>query len=133
MQITAAFMEKADGAVTRRNIKLKAVELEDPRKDEDLIRVTNCGVCGSDQEIIQGLELVPASGVLGHEGRARRGDRRQRRPQEDQADRQDAMDAQRRGTMPQDPRKKARSPLILPPATGPGDRDQAARLFAPRG
>ena len=68
MQITAAFVEKADGAVTRRNIKLKAVELEDPREDEDLIKVTSCGVCGTDQEIIHGLELVPASGVLGHEG-----------------------------------------------------------------
>ena len=32
MQITAAFMEKADGAVTRRNIKREAVELQDPRR-----------------------------------------------------------------------------------------------------
>jgi aryl-alcohol dehydrogenase len=68
MQITAAFMEKADGAVTRRNIKPEAVELEDPREDEDLIKVTSRGVCGIDQGIIHGLELVPAPGVLGHEG-----------------------------------------------------------------
>ena len=47
-------------------------------------------------------------------GGHRRGDRRQRRPQDDQADRQDAIDPRRRGTMPQDPRKKARSPLIRP-------------------
>ena len=68
MQITAAFMEKADGAVTRRNIKLEAVELEDPREDDDPIKVTSRGVCGTDQGIIHGPELVPASGVIGHEG-----------------------------------------------------------------
>jgi aryl-alcohol dehydrogenase len=68
MQITAAFMEKADGAVTRRNIKPEAVELEDPREDDDPIKVTSRGVCGTDQGIIHGLELVPAPGVLGHDG-----------------------------------------------------------------
>ena len=41
MQITAAVMEKADGVVTRRNIKLEKVELEDPREDAVLIRVTS--------------------------------------------------------------------------------------------
>ena len=68
MQITAAFMEKADGAFTRRTIKPEAVELEDPREDEVLIKVTSCGVCSSDQGVIHGLELVPSPGVLGHEG-----------------------------------------------------------------
>ena len=63
MQITAAFMEKADGAVTRHNIKREAVELEDPREDEDPIKVTSRGVCGTDQGIIHGLEPVPAPGV----------------------------------------------------------------------
>jgi len=63
MQITAAFMEKADGAVTRRNIKLEAVELEDPREDDDPIKVTSRGVCGTDPGIIHGLEPVPAPGV----------------------------------------------------------------------
>jgi aryl-alcohol dehydrogenase len=68
MQITAALMEKADGAVTRRNIKPEAVELEDPREDDDPIKVTSRGVCGTDQAILHGLEPFPAPGVLGHEG-----------------------------------------------------------------
>jgi aryl-alcohol dehydrogenase len=68
MQITAAFMEKADGAVTRRNIKPEAVELEDPREDKVLIKVTSRDACGTDQGIIHGLEPVPAPGVLGHDG-----------------------------------------------------------------
>jgi Zn-dependent alcohol dehydrogenase len=133
MQITAAFVEKADGAVTRRNIKLKAVELEDPREDEDLIKVTSCGVCGTDQEIIHGLELVPASGVLGHEGAGIVGaiddsdDHKMIKPIV-------RMRWTHEGEAPchRTRAKKARSPLILPPATGPGDRDQVTRPFAPR-
>ena len=68
MEITAAVMEKADGVVTRRNIKLEKVELEGPRKDEVLIKVTSCGVCGTDKGCIHGLEPYPTPGVLGHEG-----------------------------------------------------------------
>ena len=68
MRITAAVMEKADGAITRRTIKLDEVELEAPREDEVLIRVTSCGVCGTDKGAIHGLEPFPTPGVLGHEG-----------------------------------------------------------------
>ncbi len=68
MRITAAVMEKADGVVSRRNIKLDEVELDDPREDEVLIRVTSCGVCGTDKGVIHGLEPFPTPGVLGHEG-----------------------------------------------------------------
>src|SRR4051812_22273640 len=67
MKITAAVLEKADGVVARRNIRLDEVELEDPREDEVLIKVTSCGVCGTDKGIIHGLEPFPAPGVLGHE------------------------------------------------------------------
>ncbi len=68
MQITAPVMAKADGLVSRRSIKLEAVELEGPREDEVLIRVTSCGVCGTDKGCIHGVEPYPTPGVLGHEG-----------------------------------------------------------------
>ena len=53
MQITAAVREKGDGVVTRRNIKLEKVELDDPCEDEVLIKVTRCGGCGTDTGIIR--------------------------------------------------------------------------------
>lgn len=68
MRITAAVMEKADGTLTRRSIKLEEVELEAPRADEVLVRVTSCGVCGTDRGCIHGIEPYPTPGVLGHEG-----------------------------------------------------------------
>jgi aryl-alcohol dehydrogenase len=68
MEITAAVLEKADGLVTRRNIKLERVELEGPREDEVLVKVSSCGVCGTDKGVIHGLEPFPTPGVLGHEG-----------------------------------------------------------------
>ncbi|MBE7245892.1 MAG: alcohol dehydrogenase catalytic domain-containing protein, partial [Actinomycetospora chiangmaiensis] len=68
MRIQAAVLEKPDGAVTRRTIRIEAVELEDPRDDEVLVRVTSCGVCGTDRGCIHGLEPYPTPGVLGHEG-----------------------------------------------------------------
>jgi aryl-alcohol dehydrogenase len=67
MQVTAAVMKKADGVVTRRSIKLEKVELEDPREDEVLIKVTFCGNCGTDKGCIDGLEPYPTPGVLGPE------------------------------------------------------------------
>jgi aryl-alcohol dehydrogenase len=67
MQITAAVMEKADGTVTRRKIALEVVELEGPREDEVLVRISSCGVCGTDRGCIHGLEPFPTPGVLGHE------------------------------------------------------------------
>lgn len=68
MRITAAVMEKADGTLTRRRITLEEVELDGPRDDEVLIRISSCGVCGTDRGAIHGLEPYPTPGVLGHEG-----------------------------------------------------------------
>lgn len=68
MKITAAVMEKPDGVLMRRSIALKEVELEGPREDEVLVRVTSCGVCGTDRGCLHGQEPYPAPGVLGHEG-----------------------------------------------------------------
>lgn len=68
MKITAAVMEKADGVVTRRNLKLDEVELDDPREDEVPIRVTSFGVRGTVRGVIHGLEPFPTPGVLGGRG-----------------------------------------------------------------
>jgi aryl-alcohol dehydrogenase len=68
MRITAAVMTHADGMLSRRRIELEQVELEGPREDEVLIRITSCGVCGTDKGCIHGLEPYPTPGVLGHEG-----------------------------------------------------------------
>jgi aryl-alcohol dehydrogenase len=68
MRITAAVMKKPDGKITRRKIELEEVELDAPREDEVLIRVTSAGVCGTDRGCIHGLEPYPTPGVLGHEG-----------------------------------------------------------------
>lgn len=68
MRITAAVMQKSDGMLTRRRIELEEVELDSPYDDEVLIRITACGVCGTDKGAIHGLEPYPTPGVLGHEG-----------------------------------------------------------------
>ena len=68
MKITAAVIGKADGLLTRRSIRLEEVELEGPREDEVLVRITSCGVCGTDRGCIHGMEPYPTPGVLGHEG-----------------------------------------------------------------
>lgn len=68
MKIKAAVMEKSDGVLTRRSIKLEDVELEEPRADEVLLKITSCGVCGTDRGCLHGQEPYPSPGVLGHEG-----------------------------------------------------------------
>jgi aryl-alcohol dehydrogenase len=68
MRITAAVMERADGKLPRRKIRLEEVELDPPRAGEVLIQVSSAGVCGTDRGCIHGLEPYPTPGVLGHEG-----------------------------------------------------------------
>lgn len=68
MRIQAAVMQHADGVVTRRKITIEEVELEGPRPDEVLIRITSCGVCGTDKMFLHGMMPYPTPGVLGHEG-----------------------------------------------------------------
>lgn len=68
MKVQAAVMQHADGIVARRQIALEEVELEAPREDEVLVRVTSCGVCGTDRGCLHGQEPYPTPGVLGHEG-----------------------------------------------------------------
>jgi Zn-dependent alcohol dehydrogenase len=56
MRITAAVMERSDGKLSKRKIELQEVELDRPRAHEVLVRITSCGVCGTDRGCIHGLE-----------------------------------------------------------------------------
>lgn len=49
------------------NLGVDAVEIEDPRPDEVLVEVTDCGVCHSDLSVIDGSFPAPLPTVLGHE------------------------------------------------------------------
>ena len=60
MEITAAVMTRADGMLTRRKIRLEQVELDDPRENEVLVRISSCGICCTDRGAIHGLEPYPA-------------------------------------------------------------------------
>ena len=62
MKITAAIMGKPDGLLTRRKIQLEEVELEGPREDEVLLRITSCGVCGTDRGCIRCAASWAAAG-----------------------------------------------------------------------
>lgn len=68
MRIQAAVLERSDGTLTNHKVTLDEVELDGPRADEVLVRVTSCGVCGTDRGCLHGLEPYPTPGVLGHEG-----------------------------------------------------------------
>jgi aryl-alcohol dehydrogenase len=60
MRATAAVLESA-GA----QFALRDVELEEPRPDEVLVRVSSVGICGTDLEF---ATFFPTPAVLGHEG-----------------------------------------------------------------
>ena len=63
MKITAA-LAKAPGA----DFALEAVELDDPRPDEILVRIAAVGVCHTDLVARDGLMPFTLPAVLGHEG-----------------------------------------------------------------
>jgi aryl-alcohol dehydrogenase len=63
MQITAA-VARAPGA----DFALEAVELDDPRPDEILVRVGAVGVCHTDLVAREGMMPFTMPAVLGHEG-----------------------------------------------------------------
>lgn len=60
MRITAAVLETAGGSFF-----LRETELEEPRPDEVLVRVSSTGICGTDLEF---ATFFPTPAVLGHEG-----------------------------------------------------------------
>src|SRR5690348_11249639 len=67
MRIEAAVLERPEGVISSFRVAIEPVELDEPRADEVLVRVTSCGVCGTDRGCPHGLEPYPTPGVLGHE------------------------------------------------------------------
>lgn len=68
MRIRAAVPAGPDRTLARRGLRIETVELEPPRAEEVLVRVTSRGVCGTDRGCLHALEPSPTPGVLGHEG-----------------------------------------------------------------
>jgi aryl-alcohol dehydrogenase len=68
MQVRAAVLEGVDASGKGWKIEFQTLELEPPRPNEVLVRVTSCGVCGTDRGCLHGIEPYPTPGVLGHEG-----------------------------------------------------------------
>lgn len=66
--IQAAVLDRTDGVVVSHKIAIEDMQLEAPRAGEVLVRLTSCGVCGTDRGCIHGAEPVPTPCVLGHEG-----------------------------------------------------------------
>jgi aryl-alcohol dehydrogenase len=63
MRITAAVMEEKSGV-----FKLDSVELDAPRADEVLVKVTATGICHTDLHARDGYFAMPYPAVYGHEG-----------------------------------------------------------------
>src|SRR5580704_12338702 len=63
MQVTAAVVKVAGEDFT-----IEAVELEDPRPDEILVRIAAVGVCHTDLVARDGVMPFSMPAVLGHEG-----------------------------------------------------------------
>jgi S-(hydroxymethyl)glutathione dehydrogenase / alcohol dehydrogenase len=62
---------KAHGAIFRapdRPLETVELDLEEPRADEVLVRMSAVGVCGSDLHVVKGEWPRPVPMVLGHEG-----------------------------------------------------------------
>ncbi len=63
MKIAAAVLEAAGGP-----LRVDELELEEPRRDEVLVRLRASGICRSDLSLLDGKWPVPLPMVLGHEG-----------------------------------------------------------------
>ncbi|AMM21842.1 geraniol dehydrogenase [Frondihabitans sp. PAMC 28766] len=63
MEITAAVIREVGG-----DVALEKVDLETPRADEILVKITAVGLCHTDIATIAGALPFPMPGVLGHEG-----------------------------------------------------------------
>lgn len=59
----AAVLNKISGS-----IDIEAVEIDEPRADEVLVKIVACGICHTDLVIRDGALSVPTPVVLGHEG-----------------------------------------------------------------
>ena len=51
-----------------RPLEVHEIELDEPRAGEVLVRMTACGICGTDLHVVKGEWQRPTPMVLGHEG-----------------------------------------------------------------
>ena len=63
MKIAAAVLREAG-----RPLEVEELELEEPRRDEVLVRLQASGICRSDLSLLDGKWPAPLPMVLGHEG-----------------------------------------------------------------
>ena len=63
MRVTAAVMEEKAG-----KFKLDGIELDAPRSDEVLVKITATGICHTDLHARDGYFAMPYPAVYGHEG-----------------------------------------------------------------
>jgi aryl-alcohol dehydrogenase len=63
MHVTAAVMEEKSGA-----FRLDSLELDTPRPDEVLVKITAAGICHTDLHARDGYFAMPYPAVYGHEG-----------------------------------------------------------------
>lgn len=63
MEITAAVIEHKDGP-----FQLTALELDDPRAEEMVVRIVAAGMCHTDLSVRSAATPFPLPAVLGHEG-----------------------------------------------------------------
>src|SRR3954454_4548452 len=63
MKITAAVVEEKDAP-----FQLTEIELDEPRSDEMIVRISAAGMCHTDLSVRSGATPFPLPGVLGHEG-----------------------------------------------------------------
>lgn len=70
MKIKAAVLERSDAQfpyVDSKPIVVQEVDLDDPGRDEVMVRIKAAGVCHSDLSVINGTRPRPVPMVLGHE------------------------------------------------------------------
>ncbi len=63
MKAKAAIFPDANGGIS-----IDEVELESPRADELLVKITACGICHTDLSMMGPAPFIPLPVVLGHEG-----------------------------------------------------------------
>ncbi len=62
MWIKAAVLRKSDGLLTKRTLSIEDVTLDGPQADEVVVRITSCGVCGTDRGCLHGMEPMTLDG-----------------------------------------------------------------------
>lgn len=69
MYATAALYDPSLLSLSRYpKLKLAKIELDEPQEHEVLVKISSCGICGTDHEVLNGDLPTGKPCVLGHEG-----------------------------------------------------------------